>query len=54
MAGSVPFSKGYRGYKGIVPKAVFKLLNLAIKLFIQNKQIFCKVIVQKQLLVVVN
>ena len=43
-----------RGYKGIISKAVFKLLVLAVKLFIQIKQVNCKVIVRKQLLVVVN
>ncbi len=43
-----------RGCKGIIPKAGFKLLVLAFELFIQIKQVNCKVIVWKQLLVVVN
>jgi hypothetical protein len=43
-----------RGYEGIISKAVFKLLVLPIKLFIQIKQVNCKVIVWKKLLVVVN
>ena len=43
-----------RGYKGIILKAAFKLLILAIELFMQIKQLNCDVIVQKQLLVVVN
>ncbi len=43
-----------RGYEGIVPKAVFKILVLAVELCIQIKQINCKVIVRKQLVVIVN
>ena len=43
-----------RGYKGIITKAAFKLLVLAVESFIQIKQLNCKVIVRKQLLVVVN
>ncbi len=42
-----------RGYKGIIPKAVFKLLVLAVESYIQIKQLNCEVVVQKQLLVVV-
>ena len=51
MIGSAPFA---RGYEGIIPKAAFKLLVLAVESFMQIKQLNCKVIVQKQLLVVVN
>jgi hypothetical protein len=51
IIGSAPL---VRGYEGIILKAVFKLLVLAVKLFIHTKQVNCKVIVQKQLLVVVN
>ena len=43
-----------RGYEGIITKAVFKLLVLAVESFIQIKQVNCEVIVRKQLLVVVN
>ena len=43
-----------RGYEGIIPKAVFRLLVLAVKSYIQIKHVNCKVIVQKQLLIVVN
>ena len=51
MVGSAPLA---RGYQGIIPKAVFKMLILAVKLFIVIKQVNCKVILWKQLLVVVN
>ena len=51
MIGSAPLT---RGYKGIITKAAFKLLVLAVESFIQIKQLTCKVIVRKQLLVVVN
>jgi hypothetical protein len=51
MTGSAPLA---RGYEGITPKAAFRLLVLAVKLYIQIKQLNCKVIVWKQLLVVVN
>jgi hypothetical protein len=34
-----------RGYEGIIPKAVFKLLVLAVKSFNQIKQVNCEVIV---------
>ncbi len=51
MVGTAPLA---RGYEGIIPKAVFKLLVLVIESFIQIKQVNCEVIVQKQLLVVVN
>ena len=51
MLGSEPLA---RGYEEIIPKAAFKLLVLAIELFMQIKQLNCKVIVRKQLLVVVN
>ena len=51
MVGSAPLA---RGYEGIIPKAIFKLLVLAIKSFIQIKQVNCEVIVRKQLLVAVN
>jgi hypothetical protein len=51
MIGSAPLA---RGYERIIPKAVFKLLVLTVKLIIQMKQVNCKVIVQKQLLVLVN
>ena len=51
MVGSAPLA---RGYEGIIPKAIFKLLVLAVKSFIQIKQVNCKVIVRKQLLVVMN
>jgi len=43
-----------RGYEGIIPKAVFKLLVLAVESFIQIKQVNCEVVVRKQLLVAVN
>jgi len=42
MVGSAPLA---RGYEGIIPKAIFKLLVLAVKSFIQIKQVICKVIV---------
>ena len=51
MASTAPLS---RGYEGIVPKAVFKMLVLAVESCIQIKQINCKVIVRKQLVVIVN
>jgi len=51
MIGSAPLA---RGYEGIIPKAAFKLLVLAIEWYIQIKQLNCEVIVWKQLLVVVN
>ena len=51
MAGSAPL---LRGYKGIMPKAVFKLLVLAVESFIQIKQMHCEAIVRKQLVVVAN
>ncbi len=51
MAGSAPLS---RGYKGIMPKAVFKLLVFAGKSFIKIKQLNCEVIVRKHLMVIVN
>jgi hypothetical protein len=44
MIGSAPLA---RGYKRIIPKAVFKLLVLTIELFIQIKQVYCKVIMRK-------
>ena len=49
--GSAPLA---RGYEGIIPKAIFKLLVLAVESFIKIKQVNCEVIVQKQLLVAVN
>ena len=39
MVGTTPLT---RGYEGIIPKAVFKLLVLAIESFIQIKQVNCK------------
>jgi hypothetical protein len=51
MIGSAPLA---RGYEGIIPKAAFKLLVLAVESYIQIKQLNCEVIVRKQLLVVVN
>ncbi len=51
MIGSAPLA---RGYKGIIPKAAFKLLLLAVESYIQIKQLNCEVIVWKQLLAVVN
>jgi hypothetical protein len=51
MIGSAPL---VRGYEGIIPKAAFKLLVLAVESYIQIKQLNCEVIVRKQLLVVVN
>jgi hypothetical protein len=51
MVGSAPLA---RGYKGIIPKAAFKLLVLTVELHIQIKQLNCEVIVRKQLLVMVN
>ena len=38
MVGSAPLA---RGYEGIIPKAVFKLLVLAVESFIQIKQVNC-------------
>jgi len=51
MVGTAPLT---RGYEGIIPKAVFKLLVLAVESFIQIKQVNYEVIPRKQLLVVVN
>jgi hypothetical protein len=51
MVGCAPLT---RGYEGITPKAAFDLLVLAIKLFIQIMQLNSKVIVRKQLLIVLN
>jgi len=51
MVGTAPLTGGY---EGIIPKAVFKLLVLAVESFIQIRQVNCEVIPQKQLLVVVN
>jgi hypothetical protein len=51
MVGTAPLT---RGYEGIIPKAVFKLLVLAVESFIQIKQVNCEVIPRKQLLVTVN
>ena len=51
MVGSAPLASGY---EGIIPKAIFKLLVLAVESFIKIKQVNCEVIVQKQLLVAVN
>jgi hypothetical protein len=51
MIGSAPLA---RGYEGIIPKAAFKLLVLAVESYIQIKQLNCEVIVWQQLLVVVN
>ena len=51
MAGSTPLS---RGFKGIVPKAVFKLLVLAVESFIKIKQLNCEVLVRKHLMVIVK
>jgi len=31
-----------RGYEGIIPKAAFKLLVLAVELYIQIKQLNCR------------
>jgi hypothetical protein len=42
MIGSAPLA---RGYEGIIPKAAFKLLALAIESFMQIKQLNCEVIV---------
>jgi hypothetical protein len=51
MVGTAPLT---RGYEGIIPKAVFKLLVLAVESFIQIKQVNYEVIPRKQLLVVLN
>ena len=42
IVGSAPLA---RRYEGIIPKAVFKLLVLAVESFIQIKQVDCEVIV---------
>jgi hypothetical protein len=51
MVGCAPLM---RGYEGAIPKAAFDLLVLAIESFIQIKQLNSKVIVRKQLLIVLN
>ncbi len=51
MVGRSPLT---RGYKGVIPKAAFNLLVLAVELFIQIKQLNSKLIVWKQLLIVLN
>ena len=51
IAGSAPL---LRGYEGIMSRAVFKLLVLAVESFIEIKQLNCEVIVGKQLMVMVN
>jgi hypothetical protein len=51
MVGCTPLM---RGYKDIIPKAAFDLLVLAVESFILIKQLNSKVIVQKQLLIVLN
>jgi hypothetical protein len=51
MVGCAPLKSGY---KGVIPKAAFDLLVLAIELFIQIKRLNSKVIMRKQLLIVLN
>ncbi len=43
-----------RGYKGVISKAAFNLLVLTVESFIQIKQLNSKVIMWKQLLIVLN
>jgi hypothetical protein len=51
MVGCAPL---LRGYEGVIPKAAFNLLVLTVQSFIQIKQPNSKVIVRKQLLIVLN
>jgi hypothetical protein len=51
LIGCAPLTSGY---EGVIPKAAFNLLVLAIELFIQIKQLNSDVIVRKQLLIVLN
>jgi hypothetical protein len=51
MVGCAPL---LRGYEGIIPKAAFNLLVLTVESFIQIKQLNSKVIMRKQLLIVLN
>jgi hypothetical protein len=51
MVGCTPL---LRGYKGVILKAAFNLLVLAVESFIQIKQLNSEVIVQKQLLILLN
>jgi hypothetical protein len=43
-----------RGYEGVIPKAAFDLLVLTVESFIQIEQLNSKVIMWKQLLIVLN
>ena len=51
MVGCTPLKSGY---EGVIPKAAFDLLVLAVELFIQIKRLNSKVIMRKQLLIVLN